>query len=244
MAGGRRVGVHRILSDPIYTGTAYANRHVFVVPRKPRSSGPRAGTPTCRRPRQEWIPIRVPSIIDESTHQDAKVQLARNSALSFRNNTRNDYLLHPERLSAALPADLPDLRPGHVRRHDPRRRPQAYPDGLLALGRHRLPQGLGDRGRIAHGARYRKRPGLKQPPTFERLPSPGSTGRPTRRSAARWPRTPPEPTRSRPAPRSRRANDREGGHPLWPRKAPRAVNLVALAVATRAASIALEAESV
>ena len=36
--------VHRILSDPVYAGTAYANRHVFVVPRKPRSTGPRAGT--------------------------------------------------------------------------------------------------------------------------------------------------------------------------------------------------------
>jgi site-specific DNA recombinase len=87
--------VHRILSDPVYTGTAYANRHVFVVPRKPRSKGPRAGTATCRqpRPREEWIPIRVPAIIDESTHQDARLQLGRNSALSFRNNTRNDYLL-------------------------------------------------------------------------------------------------------------------------------------------------------
>ena len=87
--------VHRILSDPLYTGTAYANRHVFVVPRKPRSTGPRAGTPTCRRPRppEEWIPIQVPAIIDESTHQDALSQLARNSTLSFRNNKRNDYLL-------------------------------------------------------------------------------------------------------------------------------------------------------
>jgi site-specific DNA recombinase len=87
--------VHRILSDPVYTGTAYANRPVFVVPRKPRSTGPRAGTATCRqpRPREEWIPIRVPAIIDESTHRDAKEQLARNSVLSFRNNTRNDYLL-------------------------------------------------------------------------------------------------------------------------------------------------------
>ena len=87
--------VYRILSDPVYAGTGYANRHVFVVPRRPRSSGPRAGTPTCRqsRPREEWIPIRVPAIIDEVTHQHAIDQLARNSALSFRNNTRNDYLL-------------------------------------------------------------------------------------------------------------------------------------------------------
>jgi site-specific DNA recombinase len=87
--------VYRILSDPVYAGTGYANRHVFVVPHRPRSTGPRAGTPTCRqsRPPEEWIPIRVPAIIDESTHQDSRSQLARNSALSFRNNAHNDYLL-------------------------------------------------------------------------------------------------------------------------------------------------------
>ncbi len=87
--------VHRILSDPVYTGTAYANRHAFVVPRKPRSTGPRAGTATCRkaRPREEWIAIQVPAIIEKSTYQDAKSQLALNSVLSFRNNKRNDYLL-------------------------------------------------------------------------------------------------------------------------------------------------------
>ncbi len=87
--------VHRILSDPVYTGTGYANRHVFVVPKKPRSTGPRAGTPTCRqsRLREEWIAIRVPAIIDEATHESAKAQLAANSTLSFRNNTRNEYLL-------------------------------------------------------------------------------------------------------------------------------------------------------
>ena len=87
--------VHRILSDPLYAGTAYANRYAHVAPRKPRSAGPRAGTPTCRkpRPREEWIAIPVPAIIDAATYQDASEQLARNSALPFRNNTRNDYLL-------------------------------------------------------------------------------------------------------------------------------------------------------
>ncbi|XBH03585.1 recombinase family protein [Singulisphaera sp. Ch08] len=87
--------VHRVLSDPVYIGEGYLNRHVFVVPRKPRSKGIRAGTATCRRPRprEEWIPIRAPALIDTSTHQDAKEQLARNSSLSFRNNTRNSYLL-------------------------------------------------------------------------------------------------------------------------------------------------------
>ena len=44
-------------------------------------------------PREEWIAIPVPAIIDAVTYQAASEQLARNSALSFRNNTRNDYLL-------------------------------------------------------------------------------------------------------------------------------------------------------
>jgi site-specific DNA recombinase len=87
--------VHRILSDPIYTGTGYHNRYTFHVPRRPRTHGPRSGQPTCRSPRpcEEWIPIPVPAIIDEQTHQQALAQLARNSVLSFRNNTHNDYLL-------------------------------------------------------------------------------------------------------------------------------------------------------
>jgi site-specific DNA recombinase len=87
--------VHRVLSDPVYTGTAYANRYTFHVPRRPRARGPRSDERTCRRPRprEEWIPIPVPAIIDEPTHQQALAQLARNAVLSFRNNRRNDYLL-------------------------------------------------------------------------------------------------------------------------------------------------------
>jgi site-specific DNA recombinase len=87
--------VHRILSDPVYTGTGYHNRYTFHVPRRPRTHGSRSGQPTCRRPRprEEWIAIPVPAIIDEQAHQQALAQLARNSVLSFRNNTRNDYLL-------------------------------------------------------------------------------------------------------------------------------------------------------
>jgi site-specific DNA recombinase len=87
--------VHRVLSDPLYSGTAYANRHVLVAPRRPRAAGPRAGQPSRRkdRPREGWIPIPVPAIADAITYRDASEQLARNSALSFRDNTRNEYLL-------------------------------------------------------------------------------------------------------------------------------------------------------
>jgi site-specific DNA recombinase len=88
--------VRRILSDPTYTGTAYANRYTYTVPRKPTSRGPRAGSATARgaeRPRAEWIAIPVPALIDESTHENALAQLARNAALARRRNTRHTYLL-------------------------------------------------------------------------------------------------------------------------------------------------------
>src|SRR4051794_29461020 len=69
---------HHLLSDPLYAGTAFPNRNELVVPRKPRSTGPRAGLPTCRklRPREEWVPVPVPALIDENTHQHASEQLA------------------------------------------------------------------------------------------------------------------------------------------------------------------------
>jgi site-specific DNA recombinase len=87
--------VHHVLSDPVYTGTGYLNRYTYHAPRRPRAHGPLTGERTCRRPRPraEWIAIPVPAIIDEPTHQQAAAQLARNAALSFRNNQRNDYLL-------------------------------------------------------------------------------------------------------------------------------------------------------
>jgi site-specific DNA recombinase len=87
--------VHRILSDPLYAGTAYANRYSFAPPKKPRSRGPRCGENTARRPRPraEWIAIPIPPLIDDATCQRAREQLRRNAALSFRNNTRYSYLL-------------------------------------------------------------------------------------------------------------------------------------------------------
>ena len=87
--------VHRILSDPTYSGTAYANRYRYVPPEKPRARGPRSGENTCRklRPQEEWIPIPVLPIIDEETRRLAQAQLERNARLSFRNNKKYSYLL-------------------------------------------------------------------------------------------------------------------------------------------------------
>jgi site-specific DNA recombinase len=88
--------VHHILADPIYTGTAYVNRYAYTAPVKPRRpDSPRAREASCRhlKPAEEWIAVPVPAIIDQAAHDQAQAQLARNSALSFRNNTKYTYLL-------------------------------------------------------------------------------------------------------------------------------------------------------
>ena len=88
--------IHHILADPIYAGTAYANRYATVAPIKPSiQRGPRtaAATQRCLKPREQWIAIPVPALVDQGTWDQAQAQLARNAALSFRNNTRHSYLL-------------------------------------------------------------------------------------------------------------------------------------------------------
>ena len=87
--------VHHILSDPVYTGTAYANRFEYVVPKKPRPRSRRSGERTCRRarPSEQWIAIPVPGLIDRQTWDGVQARLARNAATSFRRNKKHDYLL-------------------------------------------------------------------------------------------------------------------------------------------------------
>ena len=87
--------VHHILADPVYAGTAYANRYEYVPARKPRSRKPSYAGKGCRklRPREQWIAIPVPALVDQDLWDRAQLQLARNAALSFRNNTKHDYLL-------------------------------------------------------------------------------------------------------------------------------------------------------
>jgi site-specific DNA recombinase len=87
--------VHHILSDPVYTGTAYANRFEYVVPKRPQRRSPRSGERTCRRPRppEQWIAIPAPALIDQRTWDGVQARLACNAATSFRHNKKHDYLL-------------------------------------------------------------------------------------------------------------------------------------------------------
>jgi site-specific DNA recombinase len=87
--------VHHILADPVYTGTAYANRYEYRVASKPRRRKPSYSGKGCRtlRPREQWIAVPVPALIDQDLWERAQAQLQRNAALSFRNNTRDNHLL-------------------------------------------------------------------------------------------------------------------------------------------------------
>ena len=87
--------VHHILSDPVYIGTAYANRYEYVAPKKPRIRSPRCEEKTCRRrrPRDQWIAIPVPALVDQEAWDRAQAQMARNALVSFRNNKKHNYLL-------------------------------------------------------------------------------------------------------------------------------------------------------
>ena len=86
---------HHILSDPVYAGTAYANRYEYVAPKKPRVRSPCAGERSCRRPKpkEQWIAIPAPALIDAERWDQAQAQLARNARLSFRHNIKHRYLL-------------------------------------------------------------------------------------------------------------------------------------------------------
>lgn len=78
--------VHRMLTNEAYAGRTYWNKYE------------RTSKTTRRlRPREEWIAIAVPAIIDEATFQAAQRQLARNRELSPRNKKR-EYLLSGGRL--------------------------------------------------------------------------------------------------------------------------------------------------
>src|SRR4051812_35432622 len=72
-----------------------ASRYKYVAPRRPRTRSPRCEEKTCRRPRprDQWIAIPVPPLVDQETWDRAQAQLARNALVSFRNNKKHDYLL-------------------------------------------------------------------------------------------------------------------------------------------------------
>jgi len=84
-----------ILRNPLYTGTAYANRTQTVAARQRKSALRPIGTgqSTCPRPPEEWIAITVPTIVTAETFEMVQQKLSKNVQGASRNNTSHDYLL-------------------------------------------------------------------------------------------------------------------------------------------------------
>lgn len=86
-----------LLHNPVYTGIFYYNKKQYV-PGKRRNM-PGAGLPRKHhssrviRPKEEWIPIQVPALLEPETWDLARAQLQRNKERAPRNNKKFDYLL-------------------------------------------------------------------------------------------------------------------------------------------------------
>jgi site-specific DNA recombinase len=88
--------VDRILRKETYKGTLVYQKDQSVLPSRRLTKDPyRRTRKTGRRvrPQEEWIPIKVPAIVDEATWDAAQRQLRRNAEFSRRNNKRHKYLL-------------------------------------------------------------------------------------------------------------------------------------------------------
>jgi site-specific DNA recombinase len=97
--GWAQSSVIRILSNPIYTGNAWYNRSQVADARRPRMQmglkdlRPGNRRSRTRRPSTEWIPVRVPAVVDTDLWQIAQEQLAANRSRATRHNTKHHYLL-------------------------------------------------------------------------------------------------------------------------------------------------------
>jgi site-specific DNA recombinase len=93
--GGREwswIMVDRILHDEAYIGTFYHNRFNCVLVEGVR--GQKRPSYKCTlRPREEWIPISVPSLIDLETFHQAGMRVKDNQKFSPRNLQESAYLL-------------------------------------------------------------------------------------------------------------------------------------------------------
>lgn len=88
--------IHAILKNETYTGTAYMYKTRSIEPSKhPKLKQYRQRRKSSKtdRPREDWIGVPVPQIIDQETWDIAQVILKENSIKSRRNNKKNNYLL-------------------------------------------------------------------------------------------------------------------------------------------------------
>lgn len=87
--------VREMLKNPVYMGRAYYNRRELVRQTVDRGPGRPLGEKISVRfrPREEWIEIRVPAIVDEETFQRAQARLRLNKRESRRRTGPGRFLL-------------------------------------------------------------------------------------------------------------------------------------------------------
>jgi site-specific DNA recombinase len=101
---GRALGwcqstVGDVLRDTVYKGVGYYNRTKRVDARRPvggtgfKDLRPGNLRSHAERPKEEWIPVKVPAIVDPETWDLAQEQLRKNRERARRNNTKHRYLL-------------------------------------------------------------------------------------------------------------------------------------------------------
>jgi site-specific DNA recombinase len=89
--------VQAILKQPAYTGQTHYNRtrvcHERIGKPKKHGRGVKRTAVHEPRPREEWIPMKVPPLLTEGIWQKAQERLEMNHRFSARNNTSHFYLL-------------------------------------------------------------------------------------------------------------------------------------------------------
>jgi site-specific DNA recombinase len=87
--------IRNMLTNPAYTGTAYANRTREVAARKRRSALQPLGRGTSyvQRQAEDWIPIAIPAIVEQEVFAQVQAKLRQNQRQAPRNNRAHTYLL-------------------------------------------------------------------------------------------------------------------------------------------------------
>jgi len=88
-----RVTVRRILSNRSYTGTLYIRRYDTREYHLNKYKKPGEKVKVSERPRDEWIDIGIPQIIDESTWEKAQCILKKRKRKAEVNGNNAEYML-------------------------------------------------------------------------------------------------------------------------------------------------------
>ncbi len=105
--------IYSILKNETYTGTAYMYKTKSVEPSKhPKAERYRQRMKSSKadRPKEDWLAVSVPAILDKAIWQRAQEHLKLNAMRSPRNNKKNDYLLR----GLVVCGLCGSMAPGHV----------------------------------------------------------------------------------------------------------------------------------